>query len=100
MLKNYFFKNAAKIEQCIITNEEEFNEKNIRNKFFQILIQLFVYFNKLQLIINKNILYLELKFDDIYIHIPEDEEENDNVKIIIYEKTYLFISNEPLCKIF
>ncbi len=43
-----------------------------------------------------------IKFDDIYIPIPDDEEiSNKNaIKFFTYEKTYLFISNEPLCKLF
>ena len=45
-----------------------------------------------------------IKFDDIYIPFPEYEYKDNNnnfkVKIFIYEKTYLFISNEPLCKLF
>jgi len=40
-----------------------------------------------------------IKFNDIYI--PLSEEENINhIKFFIYEKTYLFISNETLCALF
>ena len=40
-----------------------------------------------------------IKFNDIYI--PLSEEENINhIKFFIYEKTYLFISNETLCTLF
>ena len=43
-----------------------------------------------------------IKFDDIYIPLPEDNNINNINKfmIFIYEKTYLFISNETLCKFF
>jgi hypothetical protein len=43
-----------------------------------------------------------IKFDDIYIPLPEDNNINNinKFKIFIYEKTYLFISNETLCKFF
>jgi hypothetical protein len=43
-----------------------------------------------------------IKFDDIYIPVPEENNINNinKFKIFIYEKTYLFISNETLCKFF
>lgn len=43
-----------------------------------------------------------IKFDDIYIPLPEDNNiiNIKKFKIFIYEKTYLFISNETLCKFF
>ena len=40
-----------------------------------------------------------IKFDDIYIP-PSEEEKEPKIKIFIYEKTYLFISNETLCRLF
>ena len=40
-----------------------------------------------------------IKFDDIYIPLSEEEKE-PKIKIFIYEKTYLFISNETLCRLF
>ena len=42
-----------------------------------------------------------IKFDDIYIPLQEFEDKNNfKTKIFIYEKIYLFISNEPLYKLF
>ena len=40
-----------------------------------------------------------IKFDDIYIPPPEEEIGN-KIIFFIYEKTYLFISNETLCSLF
>ena len=40
-----------------------------------------------------------IKFDDIYIPLPDEEIENKTI-FFIYEKTYLFISNEALCSLF
>ncbi len=40
-----------------------------------------------------------IKFNDIYIPLPEEININ-NIKFFIYEKTYLFISNETLCTLF
>ncbi len=41
-----------------------------------------------------------IKFSDIFIPVPDNENNVQNYKIFIYEKTYLFISIEPLCKLF
>ena len=45
-----------------------------------------------------------IKFDDIYIPEEDEEEENEGnnnpIKFFVYEKTYLFISDELLCKLF
>ena len=41
-----------------------------------------------------------IKFDDIFIPDNAEIKDNKKVKFFIIEKTYLFISNEALCKLF
>jgi hypothetical protein len=42
-----------------------------------------------------------IKFNDIYIPVPEDNIDiKQSIKFFVYEKTYLFISIEPLCRLF
>ena len=100
-MKNFCFKDAVQIEQYIITNEEEFNEKILERNFFSNYNSTFCLLQQITIDNDQKYFIFGIKFDDIYIPIPEDEEINsDNIKIFIYEKTYLFISNEPLCKLF
>ena len=100
-MKNFCFKDAVQIEQYIINNEEEFNEKILERNFFSNYNSTFCLLQQITIDNDQKYFIFGIKFDDIYIPIPEDEEINsDNIKIFIYEKTYLFISNEPLCKLF
>ena len=41
-----------------------------------------------------------IKFDDIFIPDNAEIKDNKKVKFFIIEKTYLFISNEPMFKLF
>ena len=98
-LKTFCFKDAVKIEQYIINNEEEYEEKILERNLFSnynstfCLLQQITPDNALQYFI------FGIKFDDIYISIPEDE-NSTKIKLFLYEKTYLFISNETLCTLF
>ena len=47
---------------------------------------------------NKKYFIFGIKFDDIYI--PDNIIVDKKLKIFVIEKTYLFISNELLCKLF
>ena len=100
-MKNFCFKDAVQIEQYIINNEEEFNEKILERNFFSNYNSTFCLLQQIAIDNDQKYFIFGIKFDDIFIPIPEDEEENnENIKIFIYEKTYLFISNEPLYKLF
>ena len=100
-MKNFCFKDAVQIEQYIIKNEEEFNEKILERNFFSNYNSTFCLLQQIAIDNDQKYFIFGIKFDDIFIPIPEDEEENnENIKIFIYEKTYLFISNEPLYKLF
>ena len=100
-MKNFCFKDAVKVEQYIINNEEEFNEKILERNFFSNYNSTFCLLQQIAIDNDQKYFIFGIKFDDISISILENEEENnDNIKIFIYEKTYLFISNEPLCKLF
>ena len=103
-MKNFCFKDAVQIEQYIITNEEEFNEKILEKNIFSDKNSTFCLLQQITIDNDEKYFIFGIKFDDIYIPLPEYEYEDNNnnfkVKIFIYEKTYLFISNEPLCKLF
>ena len=100
-MKNFCFKDAVQIEQYIINNEEEFNEKILERNFFSNYNSTFCLLQQIAIDNDQKYFIFGIKFDDIFIPILEDKEENNaNIKIFIYEKTYLFISNEPLYKLF
>ena len=98
-LKTFCFKDAVKIEQHIINNEDEYEEKILERNLFSkynstfCLLQQITPDNSLQYFI------FGIKFDDIFISLPEDE-NTTKIKFFIFEKTYLFISNETLCTLF
>ena len=98
-LKTFCFKDAVKVEQHIINSEEDYNEKILERNIFSnynstfCLLQQISEDNALQYFI------FGIKFDDIYIPFPEEEKEN-KIIFFVYEKTYLFISNETLCSLF
>ena len=98
-LKTFCFKDAVKVEQHIINSEEDYNEKILERNIFSnynstfCLLQQISEDNALQYFI------FGIKFDDIYIPLPDEENEN-KIIFFIYEKTYLFISNETLCSLF
>ena len=98
-LKTFCFKDAVKVEQHIINSEEDYSEKILERNIFSnynstfCLLQQISEDNALQYFI------FGIKFDDIYIPLPDEENQN-KIIFFIYEKTYLFISNETLCTLF
>ena len=98
-LKTFCFKDAVKVEQHIINSEEDYSEKILERNIFSnynstfCLLQQISEDNALQYFI------FGIKFDDIYIPLPDEENQN-KIIFFIYEKTYLFISNETLCSLF
>ena len=102
-MKNFCFKDAVKVEQYIISNEDEFNEKVLEKNLFSDFNSTFCLLQQITIDNDQKYFIFGIKFDDIYIPILEDEDKEKicgNIKVFIYEKTYLFISNEPLCKLF
>ena len=102
-MKNFCFKDAVKVEQYIISNEDEFNEKVLEKNLFSDFNSTFCLLQQITIDNDQKYFIYGIKFDDIYIPILEDEDKENiygNIKVFIYEKTYLFISNEPLCKLF
>jgi len=100
-LKNFCFKDAVKVEQYIINNEDEFNEKILEKNIFLDYNSTFCLLQQVTLDNDQKYFIFGIKFDDIYIPPLEDYlYEKKAFKIFIYEKTYLFISIEPLCKLF
>lgn len=102
-MKNFCFKDAVKVEQYIISNEDEFNEKVLEKNLFSDFNSTFCLLQQITIDNDQKYFIFGIKFDDIYIPILEDEDKENiygNIKVFIYEKTYLFISNEPLCKLF
>jgi len=86
------------VEQFIINNEEEYTEKILMKNIYSDFNSTFCLLQQITLDKNEKYFIFGIKFDDIFI--PENQNINKKVKIFIIEKTYLFISSEPLCKLF
>ena len=103
-LKNFCFKDAVKVEQYIINNEDEFNEKILEKNIFLDYNSTFCLLQQVTLDNDQKYFIFGIKFDDIYIpeedEVEENEGNNNPIKFFVYEKTYLFISDELLCKLF
>ena len=99
-MKNFCFKDAVKVEQYLINNEEDFNAKVLERNFFSNFNSTFCLLQQIAIDNDQKYFIFGIKFDDIYIPVPEEENIHEDIKVFIYEKTYLFISNEPLCKLF
>ena len=98
-MKNFCFKDAVRVEQIVITNEEEYTEKILMKNIFSNYNSTFCLLQQINLESNEKYFIFGVKFDDIFI--PDNIEIKDNkIKFFIIEKTYLFISNEPMFKLF
>ena len=73
-MKNFCFKDAVQIEQYIINNEEEFNEKILERNFFSNYNSTFCLLQQIAIDNDQKYFIFGIKFDDIFIPIPEDEE--------------------------
>ena len=99
-LKNFCFKDAVKVEQYIINNKEDFDDLILERNLFSNFNSTFCLLQQITIDNDQKYFIFGIKFNDIYISIPEEENLEENNKVFIYEKTYLLISNEPLCKLF
>ena len=98
-MKNFCFKDAVRVEQLIITNEEEYTEKILMKNIFSNYNSTFCLLQQINLDSDEKYFIYGIKFNDIFI--PDNVEFKDNnVKFFVIEKTYLFISNEPMFKLF
>jgi hypothetical protein len=98
-LKNFCFKDAVRVEQIVITNEEEYTEKILMKNLFSNYNSTFCLLQQINLDSDEKYFIYGIKFNDIFI--PDNVEFKDNnVKFFVIEKTYLFISNEPMFKLF
>ena len=98
-MKNFCFKDAVRVEQLIITNEEEYTEKILMKNLFSNYNSTFCLLQQINLDSDEKYFIYGIKFNDIFI--PDNVEFKDNnVKFFVIEKTYLFISNEPMFKLF
>ena len=98
-MKNFCFKDAVRVEQLIITNEEEYTEKILMKNIFSNYNSTFCLLQQINLDSDEKYFIYGIKFNDVFI--PDNVEVKDNkVKFFIIEKTYLFISNEPVFKLF
>ena len=98
-MKNFCFKDAVRVEQLIITNEEEYTEKILMKNIFSNYNSTFCLLQQINLDSDEKYFIYGIKFNDVFI--PDNVEVKDNkVKFFIIEKTYLFISNEPMFKLF
>ena len=98
-MKNFCFKDAVRVEQIVITNEEEYTEKILMKNLFSNYNSTFCLLQQINLDSDEKYFIYGIKFNDIFI--PDNVEFKDNnVKFFVIEKTYLFISNEPMFKLF
>ena len=98
-MKNFCFKDAVRVEQIVITNEEEYTEKILMKNIFSNYNSTFCLLQQINLDSDEKYFIYGIKFNDIFI--PDNVEFKDNnVKFFVIEKTYLFISNEPMFKLF
>ena len=98
-LKNFCFKDAVKVEQYIINNEEEYTEKILMKNIFSDYNSTFCLLQQITLDKNEKYFIFGIKFNDIFI--PDNKMNKDKkIKFFIIEKTFLFISSELLCKLF
>ena len=98
-LKTFCFKDAVKVSQYIIKNEDDYNQKILEKNIFSNYNSTFCLLQQISTDNPEQYFILGIKFDDVYIPTLE----NDNaykIKFFVYEKTFLFISNEALCKLF
>ena len=98
-LKTFCFKDAVKVSQYIIKNEDDYNQKILEKNIFSNYNSTFCLLQQISTDNSEQYFILGIKFDDVYIPTLE----NDNaykIKFFVYEKTFLFISNEALCKLF
>ena len=98
-LKNFCFKDAVKVEQFIINNEEEYTEKILMKNIFSDYNSTFCLLQQITLDKNEKYFIFGIKFNDIFI--PDNKMNKDKkIKFFIIEKTFLFISSELLCQLF
>ena len=91
-MKNFCFKDAVRVEQLIITNEEEYTEKILMKTLFSNYNSTFCLLQQINLDSDEKYFIYGIKFNDIFI--PDNVEFKDNnVKFFVIEKTYLFICN-------
>lgn len=96
-LKNFCFKDAVKVEMVCINKSIDFDTSILERNLFSQQISTFCLLQQITLDNNKKYFIFGVKFNDVYI--PEIQ-NNKTRRLFIYEKTYLFISNDPLCKLF
>ena len=98
-MKNFCFKDAVKVEQYIINNEEEYTEKILMKNIFSDYNSTFCLLQQITLDKNEKYFIFGIKFNDIFI--PDNKmNKEQKIKFFIIEKTFLFISSEPLFKLF
>ena len=98
-LKNFCFKDAVKVEQFIINNEEEYTEKILMKNIFSDYNSTFCLLQQITLDKNEKYFIFGIKFNDIFI--PDNKMNKDKkIKFFIIKKNFLFISSELLCKLF
>ena len=88
-LKTFCFKDAVKVSQYIIKNENEYNEKILEKNIFSNYNSTFCLLQQISTDNPEQYFILGIKFDDIYIP-PLENENVEAIKFFIYEKTYLF----------
>jgi hypothetical protein len=98
-LKNICFNDGVRVNRIDINDEEDWMYKILEKNFFS---KNKLSFCLLQQVTPEDIekyFIFGIKFDDLYIKTSKLKNKSGK-SVFVYEKTYLFIANEALCKLF
>lgn len=94
-LKNFCFSDGVKVKKYIINNQEDYEHYILESNFFSKYKLSFCLVQQVTTEDVEKYFVFGIKFDDIYIV------DSQGVKnIFVYDKTFLFISTNPLFKLF
>ena len=107
-VKNFCFKDAVKVKRFYVENDDDFVSQIFERNFFANINSSFCLVQQITPEDEKKYFIFGVKFDDLYIFVCcyiniyyfQNSKKQNSKNIFVYEKTYLFISTEPLCKLF
>jgi hypothetical protein len=104
-LKNFCFNDGVKVLKAVISSDDEFDMSILEKNFFSKPKSTFCLVQQISPEDIQKYFIIGIKFDDFYIT-PVKIWSNDMnkrknyINVFTYEKTYLFICQQPLCKLF
>jgi hypothetical protein len=110
-LKNFCFNEGVKVKKYYISDQKDYEQEILEKNFFSKSILSFCLLQQVTTEDVEKYFIFGIKFDDFYItesKICNRDKTSDKIpspapttkNIFVYEKTYLFIANEPMCKLF